>query len=144
MTVEPRLENPPVMQVPGAMQAMQSLHGAIAETAVPHTTLDLVALRTSQLNGCSFCVHMHARDLRQAGESDERIDTVSAWRESPWFTDAERAALALTDALTVITGPGEVVPDEVWDEAAGHYGEVELSALLLQIAATGVWNRLNA
>ncbi len=102
-------------------------------------------LRASQINGCSFCSHMHAAALRKEGNADGKIDTVAAWQESPFFTDAERAALALTQYLTrVADRTGEAVPDEVWDEVADHYSEAELAALLVSIAAIQVWNRLNA
>jgi alkylhydroperoxidase family enzyme len=89
-------------------------------------------------------VDMHAQELKQAGEDDRRIFTVAAWRETPWFTDAERAALALTEELTRLADRSEAVSDAVWSEAARHYDETALAALLLQIAQINVWNRLNA
>ena len=101
-------------------------------------------LRASQINGCSVCVDMHARDLRKAGESDERIFAVAAWRETPYYTDAERAALALAEAMTRLSDRPDPVPDDVWDEAARHYDEPALAALMLSIATVNVWNRLNA
>ncbi len=134
----------PAMLVPGAMQAVLALGESAAKVGVAKTTLDLVALRASQINGCSFCVHLHARDLRKAGEPDERIDTVASWRESPWFSEAERAALALAESVTRVADRGDPVSDDVWAEAARHHDEIELSALLVCIAATNVWNRLNA
>ena len=133
----------PAMVVPGAMKALIALGTAAAQAGVPQTTLHLVHLRASQINSCSVCVHMHARDLRKAGESDERIDTVAGWREAPFFTDAERAALALAEAVTRIADRGDAVPDEVYDEAARHYDEQQLGALLLSIATVNVWNRIN-
>jgi AhpD family alkylhydroperoxidase len=142
--MEPRTTAHPAALVPGAMAALQALSGGPAKAGVPKTTLDLVALRVSQINGCSFCVHMHARDLRKAGEPDERIDTVSAWRESPWFDDAERAALALAEALTRCADRPDPVDDALWAEVAAHHGETAVAGLLVAIAATGVWNRLNA
>jgi len=87
---------------------------------------------------------MHSRELRKAGESEERIATVAAWREAPWFRDAERAALALTEATTRIADRPESITDEIWADAAEHYDEEQLSGLLLAIGAINVWNRLNA
>jgi AhpD family alkylhydroperoxidase len=110
---------------------------------VPSTTLELIHLRASQINGCSVCVDMHARDLRKAGESDERLFAVAAWRDAPYFTDAERAALALTEAVTRISDREDPVPDEIWNEVARHYDERALAALLIAIANINVWNRLN-
>jgi AhpD family alkylhydroperoxidase len=135
--------NHPVFVVPGALQALHELSGAAASTGVPFGTLKMVELRASQINGCSFCVHMHARELRKAGESDERIATVAAWRDAPWFSDAERAALALTEAVTRIADRPDAVTDEIWAEAAEHYDENQLSGLLLDIGAINVWNRVN-
>ena len=92
-------------------------------------TRDLVHLRASQINGCSVCVDMHARELKKAGETDERLFAVAAWRDTPYFTDAERAALALTEAVTRLSDRPDPVPDEIWDEAARHYDETALAAL---------------
>ncbi len=100
-------------------------------------------LRASQINGCSVCVDMHARELKKAGETDERLFAVAAWRDAPYFTDAERAALALTEAVTRLSDRADPVPDEIWDEAARHYDEPALAALVLAIATINVWNRLN-
>jgi alkylhydroperoxidase family enzyme len=87
---------------------------------------------------------MHSRELKKAGEKDERIFTVAAWREAPYLTDAERAALALTEAVTRLSDRADAVPDETWDEAARHYDEPALAALIIQIALINVWNRFNA
>ena len=138
-----RIENP-AMAVPGAMKALQELSRASKETGVPEVTLMLVTLRASQINGCSICVDMHSRELRLAGQSDERIFCVAGWRESPYYDDAERAALALAEAGTRIADRGDAVPDEVWDEAARHYDERQLAGLVLSIASINAWNRLNA
>src|SRR5262249_53626176 len=97
----------------------------------------------SQINGCSVCVDMHCRMLKQAGETEERLYAVAAWRDAPYFTEAERAALALTEAVTRLNDRADPVPDQVWDEAARHYDETELAALILAIALINVWNRLN-
>jgi AhpD family alkylhydroperoxidase len=135
--------NSPVMIFPEAMKALYAL-GKVTETGgVPARTRDLVYLRASQINGCSVCVDMHGRDLRKAGETDERLFAVSAWRDASYSTDAERAALALTEAVTRLSDRSDPVPDEVWNEAARHYDERALSSLLLSIALINVWNRLN-
>jgi AhpD family alkylhydroperoxidase len=141
--MEPRMTHP-VFVVPEAMDALQALSKAVYKAGVPKETHDLVHLRASQINGCSVCVDMHARDLRKAGESDERIFAVAAWRETPYYTDAERAALALAEAMTRLSDRSDPVPDDVWDEAARHYDERALAALTLSIATVNVWNRLNA
>ena len=111
---------------------------------MPATTQELLELRAGQINGCSVCIDMHSRELKAAGEPDERIYTVAAWRETPYFTDAERAALALTEAVTRLADRPDPVPDEVWDEAARHYDEDQLGALVLAIATINAWNRINA
>jgi AhpD family alkylhydroperoxidase len=110
---------------------------------VPPRTLALVHLRASQINGCSACVDGGARGAKKAGDTDERLFTVAAWRETPYFTDAERAALALTEAVTRLSDRPDPVPDEIWDEVARHYDERALAALILAIATVNVWNRLN-
>ena len=116
---------------------------SISKGGVPNTTLELVRLRASQINGCSFCVEMHARDLKKAGEKDERLFTVAAWREAPYFTDAERAALALTEAATRLNDRADPVNDEIWNEAAKHYDEKAMADLVLNIALINFWNRVN-
>ena len=141
--LQPRIESP-VMTIPGAMKALQQLAAVTHHAGVPETTLMLVTLRASQINGCSVCVDMHTRELRNAGEPDNRIFTVAAWREASYFTDAERAALALTEAATRLADRSDPVPDEVWDEAARHYDEQQLGALVLSIAQINAWNRINA
>ncbi len=134
----------PAMTVPGAMQALIALSNSVKQTGVPATTVELANLRASQINGCGVCVHMHARDLRRAGESDERIFSVAAWRETPYYTDAERAALALAEAVTRVSDRPDPVPDDIWAEATRHFDEEALAGLLLAISAVNVWNRLNA
>ena len=98
----------------------------------------------SQINGCSVCADMHSRELKAAGEPDERIFTLATWRETPYFSDAERAALALTEAATRLADRSDPVADEVWEEAARHFDEAQLSALVVAIACINAWNRLNA
>ena len=134
----------PALTVPGALEALQGLGNAVGQADIPKTTLYLVELRASQINGCSICVDIHSRELKNAGERDERIYMVAAWREAPYFTEAERAALALTEAATRIADQLDPVPDDVWEEAARHYDERQLGALVLAIAAINAWNRINA
>ena len=141
--MQARMKNP-VMVVPGAMEALQKLAAAARNAGVPATTLYLIETRASQINGCSVCLDMHTRELKAAGESDERILMVGAWREAPYFTDAERAALALTEAATRMADKSDPIPDEVWDEAASHYDESQLAGLVLAIAGINAWNRINA
>ena len=140
--MEPRIKNP-AMTVPGAMQALQGL-GTAAREALPETTLYLIEARASQINGCSVCLDMHSREMKAVGEPDERIFMVGAWREAPYFTDAERAALALTESVTRLADGSDAVPDAVWDEAARHFDEAELGALVVAIASINAWNRINA
>jgi AhpD family alkylhydroperoxidase len=141
--MQARIKNPALV-VPGALEALEQLGNASASAGILETTLYLVSLRASQINGCSVCVDIHSRELEFAGESSERINMVAAWREAPYFTDAERAALALTEAATRLADNPEAVPDEVWDEAAGHYDEQQLAALVIAIAGINAFNRLNA
>ncbi len=142
MNVQARMTQPAVM-IPEAMQALWALGAATHGYGLPRVTAGLVHLRASQINGCSGCVEMHARGLKQSGESDERVFAVAAWRDSPYFNDAERAALALTEAVTRMADQPDPVPDEIWNEAARCYDEPALAALLLEIASINVWNRLN-
>lgn len=134
--------NHPVMVVPEAMKALQALSES-TKPALPEKLLELVHLRASQINGCSVCVDMHPKLARRAGETDERLFAVGAWRDAPYFTDAERAALALTEAVTRLSDREDPVTDAVWDEAARHFNEPQLASLVLGIAAINVWNRLN-
>jgi AhpD family alkylhydroperoxidase len=131
------------MIIPDAMGAIQALLAATQQGGVPPETLGLVHLRASQINGCSACVDAGARNAKGAGESDERLFAVAAWREAPYFTDAERAALALTEAVTRLSDRADPVPDQIWDEATRHYDQSALAALILAIATTNVFNRLN-
>ncbi|HEY2554691.1 MAG TPA: carboxymuconolactone decarboxylase family protein [Candidatus Cybelea sp.] len=133
----------PVAGFPEAMRALQSLGKVAHNAAVPLPTLQLVELRASQINGCSVCVDMHSRDLKRHGAADERIFGVAAWRDNPAFDEAERAALALTEALTRISDRADPVPDEIWDEATRYYDEPGLATLVIAIANINAWNRLN-
>ena len=133
----------PVMIVPEAQAALQALAVATHKSGVPVRTLELVNLRASQINGCSACVDGHPRIAKKAGETDERLFAVAAWRDAPYFSEAERAALALTEALTRVSDRPDPVPDDIWAEAARTYEEPQLAALILAIAQINVWNRLN-
>ncbi len=141
--MQPRIENP-ALTIPGAMAALQRLGAVVRHAGLPETTLYLMELRASQINGCAVCADMHSRELKAAGESDERIFTLAAWRETPYFSDAERAALALTEAATRLADRPDPVSDEIWEEAARHYDEAQLGALVLAIAGINAWNRINA
>jgi AhpD family alkylhydroperoxidase len=140
---EPRMNNP-VMLVPGAMEALQQLSAATRATGVPEATLYLVEMRASQINGCSVCLDMHSREMKAAGEAEERVALVAAWRETRYFSDAERAALALTEAVTRLADHPESISDEIWEEASRHYDELQLAGLVLTIAGINAWNRINA
>jgi AhpD family alkylhydroperoxidase len=137
-----RIDNP-ALAVPGALKPLQEIANAARKADIPETTLYLVDLRASQINGCGVCVDIHSRELKHAGEPDERINSVSVWRDASYFTEAERAALALTEAATRLADRPDPVPDDVWDAAAQHYDEAQLASLVLAIAAINAWNRLN-
>ena len=141
-TPQPRMKNP-AMVVPEAMKAIQALVGSIMQSGVPEETLHLVHLRASQINGCSVCVDSGSKQAKQAGASDERLHAVAAWRDAPYFSDAERAALALTEAVTRLSDRPDPVPDALWEQAASHYDERQLAAIVLMIATTNPFNRLN-
>jgi AhpD family alkylhydroperoxidase len=141
MLTTARMTNP-AFAVDGAMDVLNALAKTISRARVP-IERELVHLRASQINGCSVCVDMHAKGARRAGESEERVFAVAAWRDTPYFSDAERAALALTEALTRLADSPDPVPDAIWDAAAEHFDETQLGALVLDIALINVWNRLN-
>jgi AhpD family alkylhydroperoxidase len=134
----------PAMLVPGARQAIEALMTAVRQGALPEKTGHLVNIRASQINGCSACLDGGTKTAAQAGESTERLSTVAAWREAPYFSDAERAALALTEAVTRLSDRSDPVADEVWAEATKHYSEDEVAGLVLWIAVANLFNRLNA
>src|SRR5882762_950009 len=141
--MQARMNNPATI-IPDAMQPIMNLYKATRQGGVPETTLELVHLRASQINGCSFCVVGGAAVAKKAGVTDDQLHAVAAWREAPYFTDAERAALALTEAATRLADRPDPVPDAIWDEAAAHYDEKGLAAIVLMIAVTNLFNRLNA
>jgi AhpD family alkylhydroperoxidase len=140
--MEQRMSNPAIT-IPGAMQGLLGVSKAIEQSGLPATISNMVNLRASQINGCSVCVHMHAADMKKAGEPDERIFAVAAWRDAPFFSDGERAALALAEAVTRISDRTDAVSDEIWNDAKAHHDESTLSALVLCIGMINIWNRLN-
>lgn len=141
--MQSRMKNP-AMVLSGAMQPIQELFKAVHSGGVSEETLELVHLRVSQINGCSACVDAGAKTARKAGVTDERLATVAAWREAPYFTEEERAALALAEAATRLADRADAVSDEVWDAAATYFDEKELAAIVLMIGVTNLFNRLNA
>lgn len=143
MTIEARMPSPATL-LPDTVKAVNLLYRAAHSAGVPDSTLELVHLRTSQINGCSACVDSGARSARRNGETEDRLFAVAVWRETPYFTDAERAALALAEAAARLADRADPVPDEVWDEATRHFGEKELAAVVLWLATTNFFNRLNA
>jgi AhpD family alkylhydroperoxidase len=140
--MQARMKNPALV-VPGAMQALLSLGASIKKDVIPLRTQTLVHLRASQINSCAFCVDMHVREARKLGESQDRLDAVVVFRESPLFDDAERAALALTEAVTRLSDRADAVPNELWQEVERHFDENARAVLVLHIAAVNLWNRLN-
>ncbi|MGW0595225.1 carboxymuconolactone decarboxylase family protein [Streptosporangium sp. NPDC002607] len=141
--MQSRMQNPAFI-LPGAMQPIQELFKAVHAGGVDGQTLELVHLRVSQINGCSSCVDGGTKTARKAGVSDERLATVVAWRETPYFTEEERAALALAEAATRLADRADAVSDEVWDRAATYFDEKQLAAIVLMIGVTNLFNRLNA
>jgi AhpD family alkylhydroperoxidase len=139
--MQARIQNP-AMLLSEAMPHLQALAKSTENGGVPAGTLALVHLRASQINGCGVCVDMAFR-YRKPDETAERLFAVSAWRDTPYFSEAERAALALTEAVTRLSDRPDPVPDEVWNEAKRHYNDPQLAAIVLHVAMTNVWNRLN-
>lgn len=125
---------------PQALQPVIGLEKYIHTVGFEERFLELVKLRASQINGCAFCVDMHARQLRELGEPNERIDAVAAWSEGPFFDERERAALAWTEAVTLLSQ--DHVPDQVFEQACAQFGETELINLTIVIATINVWNRI--
>jgi len=142
IATNPRMTNPATL-LPDAMDGIQSLYKAMYSGGVSQTTLELVHLRASQINGCSACVHAGVTGATKAGESADRLNAVAAWYESPLFDDTERAALALTEAATRLADRPGAVDDEIWAEATRHYSEEQLAALILMVATTNFFNRIN-
>ncbi|WP_439661928.1 carboxymuconolactone decarboxylase family protein [Lentzea sp. HUAS TT2] len=132
-----RIANP-IMSVPGAMKALLDLSAAAEKTGLDKDYVELICLRVSIMNGCGMCIDYHTKLLRQAGVADEKVYAVAGWRDVPYYSDAEKAGFALAEQITHVQ-----VSDDVWDEAAKHYGEEELSGLLIAIGAINLWNRMN-
>jgi len=133
----------PVFTMAGTRDSLLAIKKAIDAIDMPRATLELVHARVGQINGCSVCVDMHCRALKKLGESDNRIFMIAAWRECPYYSEAERAALTLAECATRLCDRQNAVPDEVWKEASRHWSEVQLGALLMSIALANFWNRLN-
>jgi AhpD family alkylhydroperoxidase len=133
----------PAMLFPAAMQALIALGQSTKESGLSERFFELIHLRASQINGCALCADMHAKALKRGGETDERLYTVATWHDAPYFSDAERAALALTEAATRLSDRADPVPDAIWEEARRHYDEKQLGAIVIHIAAINAWNRLN-
>jgi AhpD family alkylhydroperoxidase len=133
----------PAQLIPGLLPSVLAVSGAASKCGLPAKTRYLVLLRVSQINGCGFCVDMHARDARKHGETEQRLHAVAVWRDTPYFEPSERAALALAEAATRIADRSDPVPDDIWAEAERHFDEPQLAALLVDIAMINFWNRLN-
>ncbi|MBY2933211.1 carboxymuconolactone decarboxylase family protein [Rhizobium leguminosarum] len=140
--MQERMGNPALV-LPAAMQALNALSKVPTETGLSPKLLELVNLRASQINGCSVCIDGHWRIARKHGETDERLFAVAGWRDAPYYSDAERAALGLAEAITRLSYRADPVPDDIWDEATRHYDGKSLAALVIAIANINVWNRLN-
>jgi AhpD family alkylhydroperoxidase len=125
-----------------AYKAMVALDTRAHQGPLPVGLLDLVKLRASQINGCAYCVDLHSSDLRKSGESESRIAGVAAWQEGPFFTDEERAALALTETMTRLSEGGDRVPDDVWEAAHKRFGDDGLGQLVMVVATINAWNRI--
>jgi AhpD family alkylhydroperoxidase len=137
--MEPRID---IMSAsPGALQAMLGLATFLHKCGLDKKLLDLINLRVSQINGCAYCIDMHWKDLRAAGENEQRLYGLDAWRESPYYTDRERAALAWSEAVTLVADTQ--VPDEVFEEARRHFNDEELANLTLGVVAINGFNRMN-
>jgi AhpD family alkylhydroperoxidase len=136
--VEPRLAYDKAS--PELYKAMLGLEAAVRRSGLEHPLLELIKVRSSQINGCAFCIDMHTKDARAAGETEQRLYALSAWRETPFFTDRERAALAWTEAVTLVA-QGHV-PDDVYDQARAQFTDKELADLTWAVAAINAWNRV--
>ncbi|ACZ88115.1 carboxymuconolactone decarboxylase family protein [Streptosporangium roseum] len=141
--MQSRMQNPAVI-LSGAMQPIQEIFKAVHSGGVAGEILELVHLRVSQINGCSACVDGGVKTARKAGVSEERLATIVAWRETPYFTEEERAALALAEAATRMADRTDAVSDEIWDTAATYFDEKQLAAIILMVGVTNMFNRLNA
>ena len=136
--MQPRMEYQKV--APGVSQAMSQLQRYVSESGLEPILLELVKTRASQINGCAFCLDMHTKDARAHGETEQRLYALSAWRETPFYSERERAALAWTEAVTLVSETH--VPDDVYEQARKQFSEQELANLTLAIIAINGWNRL--
>jgi len=137
--MQPRMNA--VKVAPGAYQAMLALENYVRKSSLEQSLLELVRMRASQINGCAYCLDMHSKDARANGETEQRLYTLDAWRETPFFTERERAALAWTEAVTLVSK--DHVPDNVYEEIRRHFSEEELANLTLAIVTINGWNRLS-
>lgn len=142
--MQARTKKHPIETLPELLPALLAVDKAATTEGLPFALRALVHLRASQINGCGVCTDMHAKELKKAKQSDERIFSVAAWRDTPYFTPAERAVLALTEAVTRVADREDPVPDAVWNEAARYFEEKDLTALVTQIALINAFNRINA
>ncbi len=140
--MQPRMKSP-ALTMAGTREALLTVSRAAEGSGVPRATLELVNVRVGQINGCSVCVDMHSRALERLGEKSVRIFSLATWRETPYYTEAERAALALAEAATRLCDRADAVPDDVWKEASRHFSEAALAGLVFTIALANLWNRLN-
>ena len=139
--MEPRIDIRKASKTdPNAMNALMTLEAAVAGSGLERNLIELVKTRASQINGCAFCIHMHSRDARANGETEERLYLLNAWRESPLYTERERAALAWTEAVTLVSQTH--VPDDVYDIVRQHFDEGEVFKLTLLVGTINLWNRL--
>lgn len=125
---------------PGALKAMMGLENYVNSSGLEKSLIELVKMRASQLNQCAYCIDMHAKDARKAGETEQRLYALSAWRETPFFTDRERAALEWTEAMTKLSSTH--ITDELYDEVKAHFNDEEMVVLTMAIVAINGWNRL--
>src|SRR5215813_14842847 len=139
MTVKPRMNY--YQAAPDTMKAMMALEKQIQSSGLEQSLIELVKTRASQINGCAFCIDMHTKDARKRGETEQRLYLLNAWRESPCYTDRERAALGWTEAVTLIAETH--APDDVYDEVRAHFSEAETVNLTMLIGAINTWNRLS-
>ena len=124
---------------PDAYKALMGLENYVRHAGIDHKMLDLIKIRASQVNGCAYCINMHTIDARKAGETEQRIYALNAWRETPYFTDAERALLAFTEAVTLIA---HHIPDDVYTEMTKHFSELQTANIVMAIATINAWNRV--
>ncbi|GIG64076.1 carboxymuconolactone decarboxylase family protein [Phytomonospora endophytica] len=140
--MEARMKHPAFV-LDGALAALQAVGKTYLSAGVSRELLEITNLRASQINGCAVCVEMHSQALKKAGETDEKIWAVASWREAPYFSEAERAALRLSEEMTRLADAGDVT-DETWAEVEKHFDERQRAALVMSLSMINVWNRLNA